>query len=329
MLKRKELLEEVHTFLGTLSHYIEFENANGYFDINTFCEDVFCGLLNIIYELRLENLNKIKVNFPAVDLGDSQKRVCFQVTSTSEKKKIVDTIRKFSNNNLSKDFNELNILILGSKKKYSKGLPEECEITEFDMDRNIIDLKDLSKIINGLSINRIEDVLSYLRRNIEKVRYSTESYLKGIEEMEIQYPTHYSSYLEILGISNNDEDGKKQIIHELNQFMNDLKELDKKTREVICAIIEKRNSIDDRGIYFNPIEIERYLRLEKQIIADEFRILLQRTYVSTPDDNGTEYFMLEYWIDGQELLHEIVEYCEKRNLNIRDVLIKLNFSLLD
>lgn len=58
------------------------QNRNGLFDINKYCEDMFCGLLNIVYELDLINLNKIDYNFPAVDLGDYNKRTCFQVTST-------------------------------------------------------------------------------------------------------------------------------------------------------------------------------------------------------------------------------------------------------
>lgn len=55
------------------------QNRNGLFDINKYCEDVFCGLLNIVYDLNLNNLNCIAYNFPATDLGDYNKRICFRV----------------------------------------------------------------------------------------------------------------------------------------------------------------------------------------------------------------------------------------------------------
>ncbi|MBE9217456.1 SMEK domain-containing protein [Dolichospermum flos-aquae LEGE 04289] len=42
-------------------------------------------LLNTIYDYNLINLNSKNRSCPAIDLGDYNKKVCFQVTSTSRK----------------------------------------------------------------------------------------------------------------------------------------------------------------------------------------------------------------------------------------------------
>ena len=60
---------------------IEIDNRSGYQDANKDAENTFCFILNIIYDYQLENLNKIKNNFPGIDLGDDKNRISVQVTS--------------------------------------------------------------------------------------------------------------------------------------------------------------------------------------------------------------------------------------------------------
>jgi len=98
---------------------IKNDNANGYQDTNHDAEDVFCFILNVIYDYKLENLNKIKNNFPGIDLGDDKNRISVQVTSEKSKKKIQDTLDTFKRENYIKSFDRLIILIIGEKLNLS------------------------------------------------------------------------------------------------------------------------------------------------------------------------------------------------------------------
>lgn len=51
-----------------------------------------CDLLNLTYDYELENLNREKMNYPGIDLGDRYNRVAVQITSESDREKIEKTI---------------------------------------------------------------------------------------------------------------------------------------------------------------------------------------------------------------------------------------------
>ncbi len=145
MFKRPEIICDIQTFLGIIQHKVSFHNDIGKTDLNTDCEDFFCKLLNLVYKLNLENLNKLKVNFPAIDLGDDNARICLQVTSRDDIIKIRETLDAFERNKLYNEYDKINILILGDKGRHSAKLNyEHCE---FNYDENLFDINDLSKEI--------------------------------------------------------------------------------------------------------------------------------------------------------------------------------------
>ncbi|MCH6265114.1 SMEK domain-containing protein [Neobacillus citreus] len=326
MLKGQKQLEEVNKYFSILTNYIEFQNSSGYFDINKYCENFFCELLNKVYDLELENLNKIKVNFPAVDLGDYSEGVCFQVTSSNGRKKIVETVEKFVENKLYEDFNELNILILGSKKNYKKSDIDTNGTIEFDIDKNVIDLKDLVKDISNLRNKRIREILEYLEENVD-LETRQPSYLSGIKMSVAKIPNNCASYLRYLDVSNSIE--AKDIVGDIKLFINDFMQLDDNTREIVYAIINKRNLIDERGIHFNHVEIRKYLRIEQSKLFEELRILYDRDYISSADDNGTEHDILGYWTKHWEVFNDLVNYCLWGNIDIKEMIVNLDFTLLD
>lgn len=326
MIKSQKNLEEINKYFSILAHYIEHQNSSGYFDINRYCEDFFCDLLNKIYDLELDNLNKIQVNFPAVDLGDYREGVCFQVTSTSARKKIVETVEKFIENKLFEDFNELNVLILGSKKNYKKGNIDTNGAIEFDLGSNVIDLKDLAKEIANLRNKRIQEVLDYLKENVD-LEARQPSYLSGIKASIAKFPNDCGNYLKYCGVSNSIE--AKEIVKDIKSFIEDFVQLDDNTREVVYAIIEKKNLVDERGIHFDHVEIRKYLRIEKSVLFEELRILYNRDYISSADDNGTEHDVLGYWTGHYEVFNDLVKYCLQENLDIKKMIVNLDFTLLD
>jgi len=74
---------------------VKLRNAVNYTDINRTAENLALRLLNTAYDYNLKNLNWDKNNYPAVDLGDHDRGIAFQVTATDKWVKIKDTVEKF------------------------------------------------------------------------------------------------------------------------------------------------------------------------------------------------------------------------------------------
>lgn len=327
LIKKQKELEEINKYLSILANYIELQNSLGHFDINKHCENLFCDLLNIIYDLDLENLNKIKLNFPAVDLGDYSEGICIQVTSSNDRKKIVETVEKFIEKKLYKDFDELKIVILGSKKAYKKSEIDTQDKFQFDIKENVLDFKDLAREISYLRNKKIKKVLDFLKENVD-MENQQPSYLANLKESKAKLPYNCLGYLEYLNIVDPIE--SKQIIDGIKLFINDFEQLDINTREIVYAIIVKSNIIDSSGIHFNYVELRKYLGIDERTLFDELRILYNKGYISSADDNGTEYEILEYWTnDGWEVFNDLVNYCESKNIKIKELILELNFELLD
>jgi hypothetical protein len=114
-----EIIAEMNRIRTLISRWvveIEAYNAESLYDINKVSENIALHLLNLIFNLKLEDLNKINKNFPAVDLGDFEKGIAYQVTSRIDNSKISDSIAKFNKYNLKKSFpNGIRFLVLKIK----------------------------------------------------------------------------------------------------------------------------------------------------------------------------------------------------------------------
>jgi len=135
------------------------------YDSNIISEDFFAGLLNIIYDLNLTNINNTKKNSPSVDLVDETKRVAYQVTSTNSQAKAQKTVDNFIKHKLKKQFDTLKILLLKSKlPKYSPfANGNQVNFT----DKNIIDFRDLIADIKLLDTTRLQNISDYLSKEVK------------------------------------------------------------------------------------------------------------------------------------------------------------------
>lgn len=102
-------LNEIKELLVTFSRYIELENSNGEFGINKTAENIIAGLLNIVFECRLKNMNEKCSNYPAIDLADLDRKIVFQVTSENARKKILKTLDTFKSRELYLQYDKLYI----------------------------------------------------------------------------------------------------------------------------------------------------------------------------------------------------------------------------
>lgn len=169
--------------MSILKYYIELSNDVGEFDINKRSEDFFNGLLNLMFNLNLINMNKLRMNFPAIDLGDKENRVCYQVTAESTSSKIKETLDQFRNLKLYEEFDVINILIIGNKIKTRRKRFEYPEF-QFITTDNLLDLNDLFKEIAKKTTSELGMILHFFESELDS---NVIRLIKSVEEDKSLY----------------------------------------------------------------------------------------------------------------------------------------------
>lgn len=159
---RARLLRRARRYLAIWMTNIGLDNDQGLTDINSDAEDFCCGLLSIVLEAKLQNLNLLQMNFPAIDLADKNRRICVQVTSSTDAEKITHTLECFFAHELEKDYDQLIVMILSKKKKYRTEFPQK-EGFSFNPVRDVWDIQKLLTQITGLTMPMLERVDDYLK----------------------------------------------------------------------------------------------------------------------------------------------------------------------
>lgn len=145
---------------------IGIHTKSGSTDKNKYSEYIAADLLNAAFTYQLKVLGK---NHPAVDLGDHEKGIAFQITSRTDAEKIRSDMQKFKDKNLASKYPKgIRFLLLVSKKqdwipKIKKSFTEIIE--SFDADKHIYTLTD---VVQQLKTNYLtnpgpfHDILSIL-----------------------------------------------------------------------------------------------------------------------------------------------------------------------
>lgn len=206
LLKEQERIIELFAAFSTLA---KAHSAAGKTDSHKVSETVLIPLFKEIFDLPdLINLNTIKENYPAIDLGDETAGVAFQVTATSDSTKIKDTLQKFVDKELYKIYPRLIVYIITEKKD---SYPEKtfADIIdgkfEFNISLNIMDYKSLIKACMNFEIYKASRIRRILAANFGRPEYSVfnEAQKEPFEEVslnliELQFPkTLYTADLSI------------------------------------------------------------------------------------------------------------------------------------
>ena len=149
---------------------VRLDNQRGLTDINKAAENFYRGLLNIILNAELINMNLMKMDFPAVDLAEKGGGLCVQVTSSEGREKINHTLREFFGHDLQKTYNRLIVVIIGTKPKYHKDPFQTKDGFVLDRDGDIWDTAGLLQQIEGLDDDRLKRVDEYLTRELGEIR---------------------------------------------------------------------------------------------------------------------------------------------------------------
>ena len=159
----------ITTLLSRFRHEVECSTATGMTDINIESENLLRQLLLEIYghkDLRNLNLSEGR-DFPAIDLGDDEERIAYQITSTPGSRKIKDTLQKFVNYELYTKYDRLIIYILTEKQKtyQAKGLDEIIQgLFSFDIKTDVLDYQDLLNEISGYPVPKLRKIQEILEQ---------------------------------------------------------------------------------------------------------------------------------------------------------------------
>jgi len=174
-------------------------NSNAQLDINIIAEDILIPVLNIAYDCKLGNAKYIEDDsqFPAIDLLDRTNKIAFQITSSSDMKKVRKTIKGIIDNKFYNEFDVFYIYIITQKQSsYSRDILEEIAEGLFSFTaKNILDETDLYQKVASLSFDEIKEVEKLLEKqfsDIQKQELVIQNNLNGIivktkEDYQNQY----------------------------------------------------------------------------------------------------------------------------------------------
>ena len=158
---REERLYGIKLHLGAYA-------ANAYMEqgrLSESEESLMEGLLNIILDSDLKNMNLKRENFPAIDLGDRERKLAVQVTSTGTRDKVRHTLKEFFDNGLNGQFSRLIIVVVGRAERFSTA-PQVPDGFDFVPRRDVWDLAGLLREIRSLPERKLSRVDAYLRERV-------------------------------------------------------------------------------------------------------------------------------------------------------------------
>jgi hypothetical protein len=207
-MKQLELIHRINELFSRFVTQIKGASSLNLYDINIISEYILIPLFKEIFDYsELRNVNDDSANYPGIDLADDTNRVAFQVTSTSNSRKINHTFDQFFRHELYEKYNRLYFYILTEKQESYTVRNYALEKTGFDFleSRDILDYQSLMKKINALDIRKIKKIQSILEEQFtieRKLSYKSDSDVSnkslsswGIKTANLE--TLYSNLLEI------------------------------------------------------------------------------------------------------------------------------------
>ncbi|MDP3111452.1 MAG: SMEK domain-containing protein [Thermodesulfovibrionales bacterium] len=253
-------LETIHKITHLLSQwrvYTELSSSIQLNDVNNTNEDLGVLLLNKIYGWKLENLNKNRANFPAIDLGDSENKIGVSITATNTSMYISEKIKTNIKHKIYETFTNHYFFITTKKKDYTTEFDTEGKYA-FDKTKNIIDIEDLLKATKNLPIEIQQEVLSILESNVSKFKgnfiedITPQDIAKMLNEFSAQNPSLINSISDtIRKIQRTDFSAKNKINNLSEGYIKLIQQQSLPFFEQFRVFLEKFENRDFKKIYFN------------------------------------------------------------------------------
>ena len=93
-MNRSRYFNYIEEKLAVLAYRINQRGKLNILDLNTYSENFYAELLNIVFNFKLVNMNAMIQNVEGIDLIDDTNKIIVQVSSTSTKQKIESSLSK-------------------------------------------------------------------------------------------------------------------------------------------------------------------------------------------------------------------------------------------
>ncbi|GKX66879.1 SMEK domain-containing protein [Inconstantimicrobium mannanitabidum] len=326
MIKRSKKVEEIIKGLALLQYYIKFNNKLSKYDVNKDCEYFFCDLFNIAYDLELSNMNRIQKNYPSIDLGSTNDKISVQITATTSKKKVDETIQGFEDKELYKEYKELWIFTLFEKHSMKSNTYKS---NKYLIKR--IDLYDFINEIMNLNKKKIEKIASYLDDNLENCMDSVNGSIEH-SKGSIKKGSTYEQYLcYVFGedsIKDIDKDYRKEYFKVIDEFSKKLIKLSKTTRKylVTCMNYPIKEHLSHERLVMSWNEVSSNVK-DINKLSSQISILIDNKFISPDDDS--DYACIRIYEYDYDILYDLYCYCNEKDISVSDIIVELDFTKLD
>lgn len=235
--------------MAVLAYRINQRGKLNILDLNTYSENFYDELINIIFNLKLVNMNAVKQNVEGIDLIDSTNKIIAQVSSTSTKNKIENSLSK-----------EIFIKFPGYRFKFISISRESSDLKKqvyknphgvlFDPSNDIIDVNTILKNILNKPIDEQKIVYELIKKEL------------GNEVDIVKMDSNLATIINILALEalTNIEEQP-----EINSF-----EIEKKIH--YNGLNSVKMIIDDYKVYCQKLD-QKYKEFDKQGANKSFTVL--------------------------------------------------------
>lgn len=309
MLKKKDICDKIINALRDYVSVIKVKAENNLLDDNVLSEDFIKDLLNTCKGWNLVNLNTSTSQFPGIDLGDKERHIGVQVTSTKTSKKILDSLDMIVSNGIDKEYNEIYFFILGEKqKKYSVDF-SKYETLDCSKE-NIWDVNDVFSWCTHYDYTHVENVWNLIKRELvedEIIKSISIEIKKNIIELKQIIKSIFEScnYMH-----------KTHNILRIN--MDDIKEACDNL-DLLLPYLDERTYTTCKEVLENGLQLSKTLqtchkwewKIEAQCIIIENRILVQQNLLQAAELISKDIQGLpqgvDIIIDGESLFDRLTE----------------------
>lgn len=320
---RKEIIDSITKSIAILKYEIEHKQSLSDYSLNIYSENLYRDMLNVIYGYDLENANADNKNAEYIDLVDDKNKIFIQITSTKTKAKIDNTLKILET---KPDFKIKILYLLDKPSPRDSSFDEWKNKYGIDVEKCLIDTKDLLKDINNLGQTKLGEIYSFFDTKILKT-YTTEMVLNFvINHILRQYRKIKVNYLD-------DFNNTKEVDEKLK-----INSLIERTSIEIKRGLDYRDSIEElngdiamsnlQNFIVRKIYREILLKHIKEINADIGDIKMK----SVDELHYNFYRSLDFNEIFSELYDEITSYFDVKDFNeanIAWIIISYFFEICD
>lgn len=151
-----------------LAHSEELKNNSrlNLQDAHIYSESFIAGLLNRIYDRQFENINEKVRNTPGIDLIDESNKLIAQVSTTSTKQKIQDSLNKIECNKYT-EHTFFFIAMTYNKNKLKEPSFDVSDNIIFDPKEHILNYSDFVNYLFFKPTDKLQEVHEYLTEELK------------------------------------------------------------------------------------------------------------------------------------------------------------------